>query len=158
MSVNRSVAAYKSYIQPFAGKAKLGAPAVTNAGPPYGLTYLDWFIGNCTGCQIDFINLHWYANSYAFGYLQSYVQQAHAQFPKYPIYLTEIGLDGGSSLDTEDRKEAFMKNATSWLDSLPYVERWSWFFDTTDNLINTDGTGLSPLGVLYNNYTAPWVQ
>ncbi|KAI5367841.1 Putative glycoside hydrolase superfamily [Septoria linicola] len=156
MSVNQSVAAYKKYMQPFAGIVPLGAPAVTNGGPPYGLTWLSEFIGNCSAadCQIDFINIHWYANSYAFTYLQSYIQEAHDRFGK-PIWVTEIGMDGGKDLDTEENVEAFMRKAVSWLDAVPYVERYAWFIDAPGNLINDDGNGLSALGVIYNNYTSP---
>jgi len=62
MTVNQSVAGHRAYMEPFAGKAKLGSPAITFAGPPSGLTYLEWFMGNCTGCTIDFINIHWYSS------------------------------------------------------------------------------------------------
>lgn len=58
MEIPTAVAAWKKYMQPFAGKAKLVAPSVTNAGAPYGLTWLENFIGNCTACTIDAINLH----------------------------------------------------------------------------------------------------
>lgn len=78
MNVSTAVSAYQEWIQPFAGQALLGAPAVTNSGgtpaDPMGLLYLEYFIGNCTGCTIDFINLHWYSNIYAgAGYLENYV-------------------------------------------------------------------------------------
>lgn len=59
MTVPQSVAAYKAYIQPFGNQVRLGAPAVTNGGPPSSLEYLQDFMGNCTGCQVDFITLHW---------------------------------------------------------------------------------------------------
>lgn len=60
MNVSAAVSAYKQYIQPLAGKVKLGAPAVTNAvGDGVGISYLEYFMGNCTGCQVDFVPLHW---------------------------------------------------------------------------------------------------
>ena len=61
-------------MQPFAGGAKLGAPAVTNGGSPMGLTYLEYFIGNCTGYTIDFIPIHWYGQWWNIDYLYWYVQ------------------------------------------------------------------------------------
>lgn len=89
MSVSTAVSAYKQYMQPFAGKAKLGAPAVTNAGAPYGLTWLSEFMGNCTGCQIDFIVLHWYSNKYAGAtYFEEYVNSARAVANGRPIWIT----------------------------------------------------------------------
>ena len=47
-------------MQPFAGQAALGTPAVTNGGGAAGLAYLDSFAGNCTGCSFNFINVHFY--------------------------------------------------------------------------------------------------
>lgn len=44
-------------MEPFHGKAKLVSPAVTNGG---GVQWLQQFFGNCTGCHIDAIALHWY--------------------------------------------------------------------------------------------------
>lgn len=44
-------------MEPFAGKAKLVGPAVTNGG---GVEWLQQFLGNCTGCTIDAVAMHWY--------------------------------------------------------------------------------------------------
>lgn len=78
MNITTAVSAYQQFIQPFAGKALLGAPAVTNSGSgpagPAGLDYLQYFLGNCTNCTIDFVNLHWYSNKYAgASYLENHV-------------------------------------------------------------------------------------
>jgi hypothetical protein len=153
MNVSQAVTAYQNYIQPFAGKAKLGAPAVTNQGPPGGLTYLEYFIGNCTNCTIDFINLHWYANTYAFTYLQSYIEMAYAQFG-LPIYLTEFGYDYSAGTPTDAQVQGFLEQALPWLDAVPYVVRYAYFFDGPGYLINSNGTALSAQGVIYNNYTS----
>ena len=151
MTVNASVAAYKTYMMPFAGQARLGAPAITDGGAPGGLTYLRDFMGNCTGCQIDFINLHWYDNVYAFSYLQYYIELAYNQ-TGLPIWLTEFGID--SSGGTDAQYQSFMRQALPWLDAVPYVERYAYFFDGPGYLIKSDGTDLSAQGVVYNNYTA----
>ncbi|KAF2768304.1 hypothetical protein EJ03DRAFT_250824, partial [Teratosphaeria nubilosa] len=149
MSVQDAVSAYKQYIQPFAGKAKLGAPAITASGLYEG--YLTQFIGNCTGCTIDFINLHWYANVYAFTYLQSHIETAHKMFPDYPIYVTEVGNDNSGGVTATDAQLlSFMEQIFPWLDAVPYVHRYAWFFDAPGNTIDADGTGLSDLGVIYN--------
>lgn len=54
-----AAAGYLTYMQPFAGKAKLGSPAITNGGGSMGLSWLSSFMTACSGCQIDFgmINL-----------------------------------------------------------------------------------------------------
>lgn len=152
MSVNQSVDAWKKYMEPFAGKARLGAPAVTNGGPPSSLTWLGEFIANCTDCTIDFVPLHWYSNVYAFSYLQYYVQQAYNVTGK-PIWITEFGIDGSGG--SELQYQAFLKMALPWLDAVPYVERYAYFYDAPGYLINADGNGLSAQGMIYNSYTAP---
>lgn len=151
MTVNQSVAGYKSFMQPFAGRVRLGAPAITNGGPPSSLTYLAEFLGNCTGCTIDFICLHWYSNVYAFSYLQYYVELAYNQ-TGLPIWLTEFGID--SSGGTDAQYQAFLEQALPWLDAVPYVERYAYFYDGPGYLISEDGTALSAQGVIYNSYTA----
>lgn len=56
-NINTTAAAdaYRKYMQPFAGKAQLGAPGVSNDGR-------DWmtqFLGLCSDCTIDFVPIHW---------------------------------------------------------------------------------------------------
>jgi hypothetical protein len=78
-------------MQPFAGRALLGAPAVTNG--PYGIIWLEQFLGNCTGCQIDFLSFHWYdtSSSLAFGRLQGKVEQMHtANGGSWDVWITEV--------------------------------------------------------------------
>ncbi|RMY88735.1 hypothetical protein D0864_06586 [Hortaea werneckii] len=120
MSVSEAVDVWQDYIEPFAGTVRLGSPGVTNAGS--GFEWLDQFIGNCTDCTIDFIAIHWYANMYAFGYLQSYVQQAYERYGK-PIWLTEFGYDYSEGVPTEAQVQGFLKQAVTWLDEQDYVER-----------------------------------
>lgn len=81
-----AAAVYKQYMQPYAGQAKLGSPAVTNGGPPSGLTWLSQFMGNCTGCTVDFVAIHWYDSATNIAYFQNYVQSAYTQFNK-PLWI-----------------------------------------------------------------------
>nr|XP_031857134.1 uncharacterized protein CI109_007487 [Kwoniella shandongensis]KAA5524205.1 hypothetical protein CI109_007487 [Kwoniella shandongensis] len=154
MSVSASVDAYKKYMQPFAGKALLGSPAVTNQGSPGGLTYLQDFIGNCTGCTIDFITLHWYSNHWAgANYLKSHVEAARKIAGGRPIWITEFALDNSDGVYTQDDLRVFLQTALPWLDAQPDVHRYAYFMDAPGMLINSAGTALSDSGVLYNNYT-----
>lgn len=60
MDVGTAVSAWKQYMEPqksLKDKMYLGSPAVTNG--PNGLSYLSSFINACTGCNIDFVNIHW---------------------------------------------------------------------------------------------------
>lgn len=171
ISVSEAVAVWKQYIQPLAGYEgiKLGAPAVTNG--PGGLPWLSQFLGNCTDCTIDFVPIHWYAGPYSFQYLQSYVNESYyaalqGGVPGGEIWITEFGMDGsygsGDGYYNDTLIQEFLMESISWLDTQSYVERYAWFGDyeatsTFSGLVNEDGTGLSPEGVLFNNYTAPYV-
>jgi len=45
---------YKKWMQPYAGVAKLGSPAITNGGGTWGVNWLKSFMASCTNCTIDF--------------------------------------------------------------------------------------------------------
>ena len=169
MTVNASVAAYKSAMQPFAGQIALGAPAVTNAGSPSGPTYLGNFIGNCTGCQIDFVNMHWYSNKYAgAAYFEQVVNQIRAVRDSYPatkgkpIWVTEFGLtnDGVSAADdyTDADVQAFLEQVMPWMDQQPDIARYAYFMDSAGILANTAGTGMSTSGSIFNSFVNSTTQ
>ena len=61
----------------------------------------------------------------------------------------------GADYNTDAAKQQFIQQAVSWLDAVPYVTRYSWFYDAPGFLINADGNGLSAQGTIYNSYTAP---
>ncbi|RMY67074.1 hypothetical protein D0862_15124 [Hortaea werneckii] len=120
MSVSEAVSVWKTSMEPLAGTVRLGSPGITNAGS--GFEWLDQFLADCTACTVDFIAIHWYANMYAFGYLQSYVRQAYERYGK-PIWLTEFGYDYSEGVPTEAQVQGFLKQAVTWLDEQEYVER-----------------------------------
>lgn len=153
MSVNASVTAYQAYMQPFADSALIGAPAVTNAGAPYGLTWLGYFMGNCTGCTFDFIALHWYSNHYAGAtYFYEYIEEARVVADGRPIWITEFGLDGTDD-QTDAELQAFLEEVLPWMDAQEDITRYAYFGDFEGYLLNSAGTALSADGVIYNNYT-----
>lgn len=58
-----SMAVYKQYIHPLAATGHyLVSPAITDGGAPSGIAWLTNFFGNCTGCHVDAIAMHWYTN------------------------------------------------------------------------------------------------
>jgi hypothetical protein len=162
MSVSTAVSYHKQYMQPFAGKALIGAPAITNAGGtdqnPMGLKYLQYFLGNCTGCTIDFINLHWYSNKYAgASYFESHVNAARAVAGGRPIWITEIGLDNEFSY-TDAELQAFLQKIMPWMDQQPDVARYAYFMDSPGILINSAGNAISGTGMVYNSFTNSTAQ
>lgn len=158
MDVPSAVSAYKSYMQPYAGRAKIGAPAVTNAGAPMGLTWLSEFMGNCTGCEFDFINVHWYSNVYAgSNYFESFINSTRAVANGRPIFITEFALDSSYSF-TDAQNQAFLSQVMAWADAQPDIAGYAYFMDATGLLMNSNGTAASPLGVLYDSYANTTVK
>ena len=85
------------FMQPFAGKATLVSPAITNGPPPsMGTGWMDSFLAECDklGCQVDAIAAHIYADASNADYYKSYI----SGLGKYnkPVLMTEIGTSSGS--------------------------------------------------------------
>ncbi|EHK99282.1 (Trans)glycosidase [Glarea lozoyensis ATCC 20868] len=143
MGVSTAVADYKTHMQPFAGKAKLGAPSVTNGGAPMGLTYLKNFVDSCSGCTIDFVPIHWYngdALDSSISYFKTHVAEAHTAGGNKPVWITEF-----QYLGTDEA--GFLAEIIPWLESQDFVERYSYFMASDGRLIS--GTALSAVGKAY---------
>jgi len=137
-----AAASWKTYMQPFAGQAKLVSPAVTNGGGEMGLQWTKEFLGNCTGCTVDVIAIHWYSNSASD--FQSHVTQANTMFGK-PVWVTEFGLTGA----TDAQVASFLTTQLPWLDAQSFVQRYAYFGDFAGYLINAAGNALSQAGTVY---------
>ncbi|KAK4539401.1 hypothetical protein LTR36_010964 [Oleoguttula mirabilis] len=168
MSVNASVTAYRTAMQPFAGRIPIGAPAITTSGAPGGLTYLGYFLGNCTACTFDFVNVHWYSNKYAgASYFESFINQARVVRDTYPqtagkpIWVTEFGLDNddaGAPVYTDADLQAFLQKVMPWMDQQADIARYAYFMAAEGILINSAGTGLSGNGIVYNSFVNATTQ
>ncbi|KZP04913.1 glycoside hydrolase family 128 protein [Athelia psychrophila] len=116
---------------------KKALPAVTsstNSGE--GLSWLSQMITACAGsCSYDYINLHWYGNSFAD--FQSYVESANTQFPGVQIVVTEFAL--GNPAGGQADQVAFFKSAFAFLDSATYVELYFPFVATSPSLLTANG-------------------
>jgi hypothetical protein len=142
-----AAAGYKTYMQPFAGQAKLGSPAVTNGGSPAGLTFLKNFINACDGCDIDFIVIHWYDSATNFAYFKSHVQDAYAAGKGRKVWITEFGASGSIA-----EQNAFLQAVIPWLDAQDYVERYAYFMCEEGVLLS--GGALSALGSTFKSYAS----
>jgi hypothetical protein len=143
MNVATAVADYKTHMQPFAGKAKLGAPSVTNGGGDTGLTYLGNFVTACSGCTIDFVPIHWYngdALASSISYFKSHVAQAHTAGGNKPVWITEFQYLGAD-------EAGFLAEVIPWLESQTFVERYSYFMAASGRLMS--GSALSAVGKAY---------
>jgi hypothetical protein len=151
MAVSVAAQAYMDYMQPFAGKVKLGAPAVTNGGGSTGLTYLSNFFAACQGCTIDFIVVHWYDSATNFAYFKGHVEQAYQTGGNRPVWITEFAASG-----TPDEQNAFLEVVIPWLDAQPYVERYAYFMCEDGVLVS--GNGPSTLGSTFMSYTSSTIS
>jgi hypothetical protein len=152
-----AAAGYKTYMEPFANQVKISTPNVlwNNAGSSSGGNYnssvwMQYFMGNCTGCHFDFAAIHYYQDCVAPepgqsgpDWFEGNVTNAYNHL-KMPIWITEFQCYG-----TEAQQIAFLQQVLPWLDSQSYVARYAYFGVFPNYLINSAGTGLSNLGMTY---------
>ncbi|KAH9918075.1 glycosyl hydrolase catalytic core-domain-containing protein [Fomitopsis serialis] len=81
---------------PFAGKAKLVGPAITNGGAPMGETWLNEFIGNCTQCTIDIYAMHIYDSATNEAYYKEYISNFASTYNK-TVWVTEVSAERASA-------------------------------------------------------------
>jgi hypothetical protein len=125
-----------------------GPASMCNGTDPY--QYLKDFFAACTGCQVDYVAVHWY--NCDLPSLRDYLEpggnlEGFEQFGK-PIWLTELSCNG-SAMPAD--QEAYMRAAIPYLESNPNVFRYSWFSaDPIPNakLVNSDGSPTA-LGQVY---------
>ena len=140
--------AYRTYIHNnFAGTGiRLGSPAVTNGGGDMGLNWLNNFLNACSGCQVDFVAIHWYDSATNVEYFKNHVTEAHTRTGK-PVWLTEFGASG-----SDEQVVSFLQQVLPWLDSQDFVERYSYFM-ARDGLLN-HGTEMSSYGNTFATYNS----
>ena len=83
------------------------------------------------GFRVDFICVHNYQKDFsdpvvATQNLKKFLEKVHDLYLQ-PLWLTEFALADWKVPATRDQQIAFMKEAVPMLESLPYVERYSWF-------------------------------
>lgn len=163
---------WRELMEPYAGRVRLGSPAVSNSEDPgKGLNWLSSFLERCTDCRIDFIAIHWYAESGDFEYFKRCINKAHAVSKAagfdVPIWVTEFG---APTYDL-DVQVNFVKKATAWMgmliltavfrnksnistDQNPLIERYSYFGALEGAPVEAKmvtGGILNSVGMAYNN-------
>ena len=142
MSPSEAAAAYKTYMQPFAGQAKLCAPAVTNGGGAMGLDWLMAFMDACTDCTIDCVNVHWYDSAENADYFKKHVSNATQISNNKPVFVSEFGATG-----SDDQIGTFLGDVMSWMDGEDAVAGYAYFMVTDGKLVT--GTEPSVYGKVY---------
>jgi len=142
---------WKTYMNQYVGKAKLGSPAVTNGvtgsdGHIWGLDWLNKFMSDGEVAKtVDFIAVHWYGGPQAsvaesLADLQQHMRDSNKAANGRPVWLTEFQYLGpGDAAD-------FVSKAVQWMDepAQSYIERYSYFMVSQGSMI--DGAKLSKVG------------
>jgi hypothetical protein len=133
MSPADAAQAWQKYMNPYAGRAKLGSPGVTNSGNPgVGLEWLEAFFVACAGqCKVDFLAVHWYAPGSATEYFKQHMDKAISLGNSHgvsEVWLTEFQAQGD--------EVSFMKEVLPWLDGNDAVGRYAYFM--ADLMVNGD--------------------
>ncbi|KAI0742017.1 hypothetical protein C8Q80DRAFT_1274345 [Daedaleopsis nitida] len=136
---------WMQYMQPFAGRATLVSPAITNGAPPaMGTGWMDSFLSECAqlGCRVDAIAAHIYDSATNTGYYQSYITSLGTRYGK-PVLITEMGASG-----TVAQQQAFLQQMEPFFRGLGSVSHYAWFMVAAGNLVNADAS-LTALGQTY---------
>ncbi|KND94297.1 Alkali-sensitive linkage protein 1 [Tolypocladium ophioglossoides CBS 100239] len=145
MSPQDAANAHIKYMNKYAGKALIGAPAVTNSGNPgEGIQWLKNFMSACNGaCRVDFCNVHWYSEAQYADTLFSHLDAAHQACGGKPVWLTEFAPVGDQTLAPD-----FLRKVIPKLDGLSYLAAYSYFMVAPGKLMG-NGNSLSDIGTLY---------
>jgi len=134
---------------------KIVSPAVNYCGSPCNETdpfvWLQKFFAACTGCQVDYVAMHWYACTKAA--LTTTLAKYEQQFGK-PLWVTEFSCLDEPSKVNDAAELAYMQEAVAALEADPMVFRYAWFtgrFTSNPpvNLLAPTSGQLTPLGQKY---------
>jgi hypothetical protein len=133
---------------------RLGSP-VTTQDQAFGAgKWLTDFMAKAQAqkMRINYIAVHWYdwgneTNNAAtdsltaervFSRFVTYIQRVRQEYPNHPIWVTEYNANRNRT--SEVVHKYFMKLSTEWMNSTPYVERYSYFFPPTLPGANDDNS------------------
>ena len=147
MPPNLTAVSHIAYLNPFAGQARIGSPAISNSqimDPPQGITWLKDFFTACDGrCAVDFVAYHWYGGELSdlVSFSNEVIEVATSQNIS-TVWLTEFG--GAGTLADQ---EAFLQSAIAYLEGAPQIERFAYYMCAEGFLV--EGSSLSTLGNVY---------
>ncbi|KAK4454990.1 hypothetical protein QBC34DRAFT_391235 [Podospora aff. communis PSN243] len=141
LSPEQAAASHIELMNPFAGKARIGAPSITNSGAAHqGIGWLKRFFEACNGkCAVDFVNIHIYGFD-TNTFLQHLIN-VHNLFGK-PVWITEFAF-GGSDEEVDRQLQVVIdqieRNAT-----FSFVENYSYFMAAEGMMVK--GNSMSSYG------------
>ncbi|KAK1688580.1 glycosyl hydrolase catalytic core-domain-containing protein [Colletotrichum godetiae] len=147
LAASEAAVQHKKYMNSYKNdyNVTIGAPAITNSNiAGQGLDWLKAWVSACEteGCIYDFCVTHWYSPSTAADTLFSHLEAVHEACGGKPVWLTEFAPFG-----TTDEISSFVSTNVPKLESLSYLDRYSYFM-ASDGVLNS-GSGLSALGQVY---------
>lgn len=149
MSPEAAARAHVKWMNPYAGRARIGGPAVTNSNLAGQSTqWLERFVKECdkVGCKMDFCVAHWYSPLDALDTLVKHVKEVSRVCGGKPVWLTEFapiaGGDAEVSSFLSSALEAFGK------DDMSFLERHSYFMLSPGKLMASENS-LSSYGKTY---------
>ncbi|KAG8897312.1 hypothetical protein FRB99_008236 [Tulasnella sp. 403] len=154
MSVGEAISLWYQYVKPV--KARHGSPAVTSS--PNGFKWIRDFMNGCGDCDVDYVTFHYYGMD-ADDFIAK-VTSLHDEHNK-PIWITEWACQNyGGNQDkqcSDSDASNFMRATQGFLDSTPWIERYSWFGALKElpgnfndvNRIMTPGGKINALGRQY---------
>ncbi|OBT90940.1 hypothetical protein VE02_00192 [Pseudogymnoascus sp. 03VT05] len=146
LDVGTAAAGYKTFMQPFAGKARLGSPAVTNGPAPMGIAYFKSFMAACGGCTVDFVPMHWYDSASNVKGFKTHVNSMRDAAEGRKLWITEFAASG-----SEAEQENFLREVIPWLDANDAVERYAYFY--ADGAL-TQNSVVSALGNVFKTFVS----
>ena len=161
ISVDTAIARYRVMLRT---GLRLGSPACKEENTFGAGKWLPTFMAQAQTLRmrVDHIAIHWYdwgnfSNNQAtdsltaervFQRFQSFIQNTRSAYPNMPIWITEYNANVNRSSITVQKY--FMKLSSEWLNTLPYIERYSFFFEHNYPAVTTPGV-LSELGAYWKS-------
>jgi len=137
---------WKQWMEPYAGKIGLVAPAVTNGvGDNLGIDWLRQFLEACSDCTIDAVGQHWYFDQNDAQHFKDQIQETADTFGK-PVWVNEFGAIG-----SDQEKSAFLEEVMPWMDSNDSILGYSYYM-VSDGLL-CSGDAPSAYGQTYADYS-----
>ncbi|AEO71684.1 9f21b1e4-8c1c-4f00-85c7-23e2eab30c09 [Thermothielavioides terrestris] len=128
-------------MNPFAGKARIGSPAITNSNQAgQGIQWMQQWFDACAGqCAVDFVNIHIYGvDTNAF---LAHLLQVYNTFKK-PVWITEFAFSGSPDEINSQLETVIDQIETN--STFSFVERYSYFMVADGSLVQ--GNSLSTYG------------
>lgn len=152
LSPAQAASDFKQYLTPYADKASLVSPAVSNSGSDgQGLSWMKTFLSECTDCKISALAVHWYADASYTDYFKQFINETVALATENNIedvWLTEFQATGDTASQV-----TFLEEILPWLDAQSNVSRYAYFMCSSSVLL-TAANVLSEIGTIYTSLTS----